>query len=337
MTDRKNVTSQYNLRNRTREITSGEEVVVSAANNNMLMEGLTIAGSAQEEDGASGAAANNNPTTADLMNAIAALQKTVDNKLTTISSAVHSMQATLSTVTGKVRDIEEAVSRHDDQLATQEALCKSLQESYDELRKKLLQDEFRSRRQNIRITGIVEGEEGNKPADFVSTLIPKLLGDEDFPTPVLVDIAHRVGPKPTDGYNRPIIAKIHYLREKMLITKLAAQKSPLEYNRRRVSFFPDQPKEVYQQKKKFNDVRKRCKDAGGQSGFVGSIQTRLRVTIDGATRYFDGPDAAKRFLDGRRPRRVGVDGGAGVDDGGGADVDGGGDGADVDDSEDVVD
>ena len=286
--------SQYHLRHRTRENNDndGEEASHSTtASASMLSEELTTT--------TEGSAANN-PSTADLMKAIVTLQQTVDTRLTTISATMNSMQASLSTVSGKVREIEEAVSRHDDQLVAQEAICKTLQEGYNEMRKKLLQAEFRSRRQNIRVAGVCEGVEGNNASEFVSSLIPKLLGAEHFPAKVLVDIAHRVGPKSDTGnYTRAIIAKIHYLQEKTLITRLAAQKSPLQYNGARVSIFPDQPTEVYQQRKKFQDVRKRCRDAGIQSGFVGTSQIRLRVTIDGATRYFDGPEAAGRFLDGR--------------------------------------
>ena len=272
--------------------------------------------------GADGGTPSPNPTTADLMKAITTLQETVEAKLANISTTMTAVQASLSTVTGKVRDIEVAVTRHDDELQTQDAVCKSLQANYDELRKKVLQLESYSRRQNIRITSVSEAEGKNNPSEFVSNLIPLLLGAEHFPDGVLIDVAHRVGPKPAKGgYPRALIAKVHYLHVKTLITKLASQKAPLQYNNARVSIFPDIPTEVFQQRKKFYDVRGRCRAARLQSGFVGTRQTCLRITHNGETRYFDEPESAGRFLDARLDAVVQGDV---VDDGGLMENDNGG-------------
>ena len=51
------------------------------------------------------------------------------------------------------------------------------------LRAKLCVLEGRSRRLNIKIVGITEGEEKGRPTEFVSNLIPKLLGDDNFTKP----------------------------------------------------------------------------------------------------------------------------------------------------------
>ena len=94
-----------------------------------------------------------------------------------------------------------------------------------------------------------------------------------------------------------MIARIHYLDVKQLIVKLAAQKAPLIYNGVRVSIHPDIPSELFQQRKKFFEVRGRCKTAGLQSSFVGTRQTRLCISRNGSTRYFDSPEEANAFLD----------------------------------------
>lgn len=61
--------------------------------------------------------------------------------------------------------------------------------------------EGRSRCNNIRIVGIPEGEEKGWPTEtFVSNLIPKLLGVDNFTKPVVTDRAHRIQqPKPPEG------------------------------------------------------------------------------------------------------------------------------------------
>lgn len=266
-----------------------------------------------------------NPTNADLLAAIVRLQGSLESKITVVSNNLGSVQSTLSSVVDKVRDIEEAVSGHEARLAAQDAKIKALQAGYDDIRKTMLANELRSRRFNVRLGPVTEGHEKQDATGFVSRLIPSLLGSENFPDGVRVDIAHRVGPKPDrGGRTRSIIARIHYLDVKQLIVKLAAQKAPLSYNGMKVSIFPDLPTEVFQQRKKFYDVRGRCKTAGLQSGFVGTRQTRLRITRDGDTRYFDTPEAADAFLDAARD----------TEDGGGArdndDLSGGGVAADDD-------
>lgn len=73
-------------------------------------------------------------------------------------------------------DVEKAVSTHDDKLASVESLCKTLQVGYNEQCKKLDDLESRSRRQNIRIVGIAEDTEKGRPLEFITDLIPSLLG-----------------------------------------------------------------------------------------------------------------------------------------------------------------
>ncbi|CAI5657839.1 unnamed protein product [Oreochromis niloticus] len=238
-----------------------------------------------------------NPTPADIMSAIARLETSVDSKLTAISTTMNAMEATLSTVTGRIHDIEEAVNGHDERIAILEALCDSLQKGYDLHHKKLDDLESRSRRQNIRILGVAEGTEKGNPLDFASELIPKLLGSENFTGRVVVDRVHRaLGPKPADGDRpRPFIVRLHYYQTRERILRLAAQKAPLQYNGAKVFIFPDLTAEVLARRKKFEEVRKRCRAANLCYGFI--HPARFWVTLDGVTQTFDKPEAAKRFLD----------------------------------------
>lgn len=231
------------------------------------------------------------------MSAIARLETSVDSKLTAISTTMNAVEATLSTVTGRIRDIEEAVNGHDERIAVLEALCDSLQKGYDLHHKKLDDLESRSRRQNIRILGVAEGTEKGNPLDFASELIPKLLGSENFTGRVVVDRAHRaLGPKPADGdRTRPFIVRLHYYQTRERILRLAAQKAPLQYDGAKVFIFPDLTAEVLARRKKFEEIRKRCRAANLRYGFI--HPARFRVTLDGVTQTFDKPEAAKRFLD----------------------------------------
>lgn len=242
-----------------------------------------------------------NPSAADIMQAIVNLQSSVDNKFTDISSKISTMQITLSSISGKVNDIEVAVNEHEVRMAELESLCNLLQQGQDKFYKKLDQLESYSRRQNIRILGVKEGAEKGKPMEFVSELIPTLLGNENFTSKLVVDRAHRsLGPKPADGGRpRPLIVRLHYYQTRERIVKLAAQKGPLRHDGAKVFIFPDLSPDVVARRKEFDTVRKRCREAGLRYGFL--HPARFVVTVDGDTHTFDKPDVAMRLLDQKLP------------------------------------
>lgn len=136
-----------------------------------------------------------------------------------------------------------------------EAKYTELEGCNTQLHNKVLDLEVRSRRHNIKIVGITEGEEEGRPTEFVSRLIPKLLGEEHFPLPVKVDRAHRtLQPKPANGAKpRTILARIHHFQEKELILCLGRQQS-MEHKGGKVLIFPDYTSEVMAQRRAFRKV-----------------------------------------------------------------------------------
>ncbi|KAJ1100703.1 hypothetical protein NDU88_005784 [Pleurodeles waltl] len=70
------------------------------------------------------------------------------------------------------------------------------------LRSKLTDMEDRSRRDNIRLLGIPENEEGTDMQAFLSSTLSKLTL-LDFDPPLEFQRAHRVGPKRSDNSSRP--------------------------------------------------------------------------------------------------------------------------------------
>ena len=100
-----------------------------------------------------------------------------------------------------------------------------------------------------------------KSTEFVSELIPALLGSEHFKTAILIDRVHRSqARKPAQG-GPPLIVRLHYPQTRDLILKLASQKFPLNFNGARVSFYPDLTLEVRNQRKEFDEVRNKCRAA----------------------------------------------------------------------------
>ncbi|XP_073692668.1 acyl-protein thioesterase 1 [Garra rufa] len=88
--------------------------------------------------------------------------------------------------------------------------------------------ESRSRRNNIRLIGIGEGEEGNRPMEFVSNFLRDLLNLKEKP---LLDRAHRsLQPKPRPAQPpRPFIIRVHFYHIREQILQTACQNGKLTY------------------------------------------------------------------------------------------------------------
>ena len=91
-----------------------------------------------------------------------------------------------------------------------EATVKQLHSKVEQLSEKCLDLEGRSKRQNLRIAGVKEGEEkGQKARDFVAQLLMEVLQLDEKP---LIDRAHRAL-RQRPGDNEPprhLILRMHY-------------------------------------------------------------------------------------------------------------------------------
>ncbi|XP_024858516.1 uncharacterized protein LOC112449922, partial [Kryptolebias marmoratus] len=192
------------------------------------------------------------------------LKKSLKVRLDSIEARLTTLQKEHSEAQHRLDDIDTALSSTDARVAALEATCCELAAANGLLKTKVNDLEGRSRRQNIRIVGIKEGEEDGHPTEFVSKLISELLGHDNFPKPVKVDRAHRgLRPKPLPNDRlRIIIARVHNDRDVMNILRLSCQQAPLLYQGQRVSIFPDYTTEVSAQQLAFNSMRKKLQETG---------------------------------------------------------------------------
>ncbi|KAI4880552.1 hypothetical protein NFI96_007352 [Prochilodus magdalenae] len=181
--------------------------------------------------------------------------KTINERFDKFELSFQTLQTTLQTVTEKMNVAEEQIQEHEVRISSLETALAETQRKNELLRLKLDDLEGRSRRNNIKIVGVPEGEEKGKPTEFVTGLLPKLLGATHFAEPLIVDRAHCVlQPKPPEGAKpRTIIARVHFYTEKERILQLRAGRN-LDYNGHKVYIFPDYTAEVLSQRRSFRDV-----------------------------------------------------------------------------------
>ncbi len=111
------------------------------------------------------AEAKSTPTTnEDLMSAISALNKTVDQRLCELSSTLSNVSSALTDMTARVEETEEAVQAHEGRIESLERLNAKIATETALIQAKLEDLELRSRRHNIRIMGIKEKLENCKPS-----------------------------------------------------------------------------------------------------------------------------------------------------------------------------
>lgn len=221
----------------------------------------------------------------------------INERFDAFETKFHALAGSQAELQARVASQEQAPTELDTCMLTLKGRYSELAKCNSQLRDKVQDLEARSRRHNIKIVGIKEGEEGGKPTEFVSKLIPELFGTKHFPHPLKVDRAHRsLQPKPAAGAKpRIILARIHHFQDKELILCRGRQQ-PLEYKGSKVLIFPDYTSEVMAQRRAFRDVMQALRDRGVKHTL--RYPTRLHVySWDGeAPTIFADPDEAARSL-----------------------------------------
>lgn len=215
------------------------------------------------------------------------LKKSMEGRLDSIEACLSTLQKEHREAEHRMDDIDDVLSAADSRITGLETTCKELTAANDL--------ESRSRRLKVRIVGIKEGAENSYPTEFVSRLIPELLGRDNFTKPVKIDRAHRsLRPKPlADEPARTIIARVHNDGYLVRILRLGREQAPLQYHGERVSIFPDYTAEVSSQRQAFNTVRKKLIDAGAKCTL--RFPVKLQVVYNNSVKIFDSPVDAERF------------------------------------------
>lgn len=143
-----------------------------------------------------------------------------------------------------------------------EALCTCL-EQQRALQQKLTDLESRSRRNNIRIFGVAEGEEGNSVLQFIVKLLRR-----ELPLPQDLDLkiqrAHRSlahKPRP-EAPPRPIIINFQEFTTKELVLREAWKKGKIQLGNRPLFFDHDYATEIVKKRREYNVIKKGLKEKG---------------------------------------------------------------------------
>ncbi|KAI2645493.1 LINE-1 retrotransposable element ORF1 protein [Labeo rohita] len=118
--------------------------------------------------------------------------------------------------------------------------------------------ENRNRRCSLRLVNLPEKAEGTDAANFLEKWLTNVFGASTFPSPVIIERAHRIGRLSTKSqqYLRVLIMKFLNFRDWQRVIQAAREMGIVKYQEHKVMFFPDFSV-VRKQRKQFNDVKKR--------------------------------------------------------------------------------
>ena len=190
----------------------------------------------------------------------------IDSKLEPINARLDKIDRSLSTLGDRVSLLEERTGKNEDDITDMVERIKQLEKANAYLMERAEDAENRSRSQNLRFISVPEKSEGSDIHDFMSKLIPHLLGAENFASPPAIERCHRsptfITPR-TDGQAnkpRPILVRFLRYQEKVRIQNLAREKGPLYFAGKQVYIFPDFSAALLKKRAKFDPVKKRFKD-----------------------------------------------------------------------------
>ena len=152
----------------------------------------------------------------DICGKIDSLSTDLRSEIATVRAELKSVIAPLQHKVEKhdstIRDLEHAASNQSDHLSELNNIVQTLRTQVDQLNAKCEDLEGRSRRNNIRLIGILEDVEGPNPTEFVSGLLQDILSLYKKP---ILDRAHRsLREKPgKDKPPRPFIIRLHYYQD----------------------------------------------------------------------------------------------------------------------------
>lgn len=232
--------------------------------------------------------------------ALRLMQEDFGRRFDMMLAEIKAVRGDIKLMAARVSLAEDRIGTNEDNIATLKDANSTMKAELDALTRKVEDMENQSRRNNIRLVGLLEKKEGRDICTFLSKWIPEVLGAENFPEPLLIERAHRIGsPRDADSTARPreVIMKFLNFPDKIRVMRAARLKSTVIYEGRRVMFFQDFSVDLRKQRRLFDPIKKQLSTLHIQDLRFGIIYpAKMLITSQGSRRVFDTPSAASLFV-----------------------------------------
>ncbi|KAJ1084797.1 hypothetical protein NDU88_004943 [Pleurodeles waltl] len=223
----------------------------------------------------------------------------MDTSITSLTLETKSMRAEIAGFQSRVTGLEQRMGL----VEAQTTMSQDRDQDLIYLRSKLTDMEDRSRRDNIRLHGIPENEEGGDVQTFLRSILPKLTS-LDFDPPIEFQRAHRVGPKRPGNSSRPRPIIVCLLRHNQTrqILQVARKHGLFHLDQYDIRITADYSKETNDRRKAFLALRPRLRQLEIKSGLFDPA--RMWVTKNGVSKDFYNPEELQLFLDSFQPQSM---------------------------------
>ena len=151
--------------------------------------------------------------------------------------------------------------------------------------------ENRSRRKNLRMFGLREGEEGSRQLlDYVQEMLPGWLGTDKS---IALERVHRTLGPAKPNQDRAVLIRFLKFQDREFVFRCSKVRD-IKHNGNKLSFAQDFSAETMRQRREFNTVKKLLMDAGSFRGFQQN-PCRIRVLHNGKIHLFSSPEDAEKF------------------------------------------
>ncbi|KAJ1124813.1 hypothetical protein NDU88_003262 [Pleurodeles waltl] len=216
----------------------------------------------------------------------------MDASITSLTLETKSMQSDIASSQSRVTGLEQRMGS----LEAQATMFRDRDQDLLYLRSKLTDMEDRSRRDNIRLHGIPENEEGSDMEAFLSSTLPKLTS-LDLNPPLEFQRAHRIGPKRSDNPSRPrpIITCLLRHNQTRQILQAVRNHGPFQIDQHDIRITADYSKETNERRKAFLALRPRLRQLEIKYGLFDPA--RMWATKNRVSKDFYNPEELSLFLD----------------------------------------
>ncbi|KAJ1107456.1 hypothetical protein NDU88_004846 [Pleurodeles waltl] len=217
----------------------------------------------------------------------------IDNAMVALTAETRSMRLEIAGFQSQIFGLDQRVTT----VEAQAASWTNRDQGLLHLRSSQTDLEDRSRRNNIRLFGILEGTEGADIPSYLRDMLPKLT-DTTFDPPSKFQRAHRLGPKRQvgKGHPRPIIACLLRQGRARQLLQTARTQGPLRLGTLEIRLSADFSRETAERRRAFLSLRPRLRHLNVKFGLF--EPARMWITKNGESRTFYDPEDLRMFLEG---------------------------------------
>ena len=208
----------------------------------------------------------------------ASLQQTLDKILNAIAESRDTLQQQIGSVAVELGLLRADHTKLSGRVTTHEAVLKTIQPEHQQIqqqlkglteRVKLLENraedaEGCNRRNNIRVVGMPEKEEGGDMVSSLEKWLQETVAPDGLSPFFALERAHRVPTRPPAPGRppRPIIARLLHFRDRDTLLNRSRLNGPFQINNTAVSLFPDFTAQVQAKRVSFLEVKKAMRVKG---------------------------------------------------------------------------